>query len=127
MTFTKPQQLLIDALRSGEYEQCVGQLATEEGGFCVLGVGCDLAVKNGIITQFDGNDTNLVNYPTVQDWLGLVDCEGAAYSISDGDGVSLQSLNENGVSFSEIGERIATGDLEDLFIQQMFPTMEVFA
>lgn len=35
----------VKALRSGEYKQCYGQLKSCEGGFCFLGVLCDIYGK----------------------------------------------------------------------------------
>lgn len=41
-------RLLVDALRSGEYEQGVKALRPEDDKYCCVGVGCDVAQKNGI-------------------------------------------------------------------------------
>lgn len=41
----------VAALRSGEYEQGKGRLVTEDGKFCCLGVLCDLAVGDGVVTH----------------------------------------------------------------------------
>lgn len=40
-------ELWIEALRSGEYKQTKEKLKSKSGGFCCLGVLCDLAAKDG--------------------------------------------------------------------------------
>jgi len=74
------KQRWIDALRSGEYPQTMGKLR-DEGGYCCLGVLCELAVEDGIIappTQAAqgwwtyGSQVDLL--PSgVMDWAGLYD------------------------------------------------------
>jgi hypothetical protein len=44
-------QMLIDALRSGEYQQTTGCLR-DDHGFCCLGVGTDIAIKKGRIGEW---------------------------------------------------------------------------
>jgi hypothetical protein len=44
-----PKQLIIAALRSGEYKQGRGRLRSEDTGcFCIAGVVCDVAAKAGL-------------------------------------------------------------------------------
>lgn len=79
------------ALRSGEYKQARGSLeeVVEDGScFCCLGVLCDLAVKEGIVTRAENNlghqiegvyasvvdpeDVSTAVLPrAVRDWAGL--------------------------------------------------------
>lgn len=49
---TEVKKLWLDALRSGEYTQTTGELKNSEG-YCCLGVLCDIAVKNGVITEIE--------------------------------------------------------------------------
>jgi hypothetical protein len=77
-------QLLVDALRSGEYEQAQGKLRTEFGGvgYCCLGVATKIALDNGLEVEniSDPNDrlqgqpwdqTYQVMCPVVADWYGF--------------------------------------------------------
>jgi hypothetical protein len=75
-------QLLVDALRSGEYKQVLGKLEGKRSdgkvGNCCLGVACRVAIEHGLhVTQeesggqtlFDGNGGAL---PTsVSEWYGF--------------------------------------------------------
>lgn len=51
-------RLLVDALRSGEYEQGTGVLRTQDDTYCCVGVGCDVARKNGIGIDWTVSPTN---------------------------------------------------------------------
>ncbi len=124
MKFTKPQQLFIDALKSGQYEQCKGQLANEHGAFCALGVACDLAVKHGVIAQFDGRHENLTKYPAVQEWLDMVTSDGFCNYNDYGQCTALDSLNDSGVTLPTIGKMIESGTLIGLFVGQIWPKEE---
>lgn len=49
----------VAALRSGEYKQGIGHLQTKDGGFCCLGVLCDVVHKElGIGEWEDQSDRN---------------------------------------------------------------------
>lgn len=69
-------QLWLEALRSGEYRQVHGTLGSE-GGYCCLGVACEVAIKNGPVVNrrldgvvsYDGSSNLLPN--SVVDWFGL--------------------------------------------------------
>lgn len=74
-------RLLVDALRSGEYEQGTGVLRTQDDTYCCVGVGCDVARKNGIgidwtvspandlTWRFDGTGTIFSH--RLMDWYGF--------------------------------------------------------
>lgn len=73
-------QLLVDALRSGEYTQTTGELE-RDGRNCCLGVACRVAIKNGLDVavnildgevRYDGNGAQLPN--SVKAWY---DFEGS--------------------------------------------------
>lgn len=51
----------VEALRSGEYEQCYDALSDGKG-FCCLGVLCELAVKQGVIRHPTYNGEHGVKY-----------------------------------------------------------------
>lgn len=100
------KQKWLKALRSGKYKQTQGYLKNE-GGYCCLGVLCDLAAKEGIGT-WDG-DYFSSGYITVDGllparvmkWAGLSRNYGITYKKS-----TLDSLNDNGSSFKEIADII---------------------
>jgi len=98
----------IAALESGEFEQEQGALATVQGGHCALGVLCELAYREGVVTRKDehngvesvyyGYDDSYTCLPSsVVEWAGL-DCEDPKV-----DGVYVSYLNDKvGASFHEI-------------------------
>jgi hypothetical protein len=48
----EPKRLWLKALRSGEYRQTYGRLY-DGNGFCCIGVGCEVAIKNGVSLNID--------------------------------------------------------------------------
>jgi hypothetical protein len=93
----------VQALRSGDYTQSTGRLRTE-GGFCCLGVLCDLAVDAGIgkwndelrfETPYESNPYDLP--PAVSTWAGGK--------------VSGRELTAEHVSAAVDGENILVADL----------------
>lgn len=77
---------MVEALRSGEYQQGEGSLRRNLEGdpkFCCLGVACDVAKKNGLEIKILGDEENdndvfyddegefLPN--SVRDWYGFAD------------------------------------------------------
>lgn len=80
-------KLLVDALRSGEYEQGRGALRTQGDTYCCIGVGCEVARRNGLDAnwtlaevrrglsvvnpewQFDGSGSAFGG--AVSDWYGF--------------------------------------------------------
>lgn len=87
----KPQikKLWVDALRSGKYKQGKGQLRTEEGNFCCLGVLCNLhaeahpEIANQEIDQetYMGEFGNLPK--EVAKWAGIdVECGAIAVEVT---------------------------------------------
>jgi hypothetical protein len=69
------------ALRSGEYRQGHCRLRDEDGAFCCMGVLCDLAARDGIVTPVLQADYGWYAYDSsadflpssVQEWAGLTD------------------------------------------------------
>jgi hypothetical protein len=47
------KQRWVEALRSGEYKQTREELYDGNGGYCCLGVLCDLAIKDGVLDKWD--------------------------------------------------------------------------
>jgi len=67
---TELQEKWLQALESGEYEQCREYLS-EDGKYCCLGVACEVMIKHGIpitkeqkdnVILYDGLKTQLVEY-----------------------------------------------------------------
>lgn len=117
-TQQKARRMWVKALRSGKYAQGQGQLKTTDG-YCCLGVLCDLAVKHGIIRNFNPGDPDLVDYPEVMNWVGLTE-PGGAFTKRNGRTDDLASLNDGGgphkrkSSFKKIADVIEK-EPQDLF------------
>lgn len=108
----------IEALESGEYQQGTHRLRTFDGGFCCLGVLCDvysketgIQWKDGVSPGFGGNIANeffgsITTLPwQVMDWAGL-DTELGHFVLPNGDRTSLSAMNDKGVKFPEIADVI---------------------
>jgi hypothetical protein len=108
-------QKLLDALRSGEYEQGRNQLRVEhsDGSFahCCLGVACDISGAGewhgesryviGDIGDFDADMSSTRLPRAVAEWLGWNNRDGMwDYSVGAID------LNDTGVQFAEIADAI---------------------
>jgi hypothetical protein len=105
-------------LRNGEYSQATGSLQSTSGGFCCLGVLCDIYSKemgvewgkreSGAI-EFDGSTTVLP--PRVAEWAGLSGpyIHNPAVRIGEGEDeheMQLAELNDTGSTFAEIADLI---------------------
>lgn len=101
----------VTELRSGRYQQGTGYLR-KEGKYCCLGVLCELAVADGIISwelpRMEGGPDTIGNTKdsglppsTVCDWAGLKSPEGTLPDDS-----YLSKLNDEGLNFNEIAELI---------------------
>lgn len=127
----------IDALRSGNYAQCKGQLRNndpvldqEPCGFCCLGVLCDLYAAEHPLSDwtdnglFQGEEFHLP--VAVREWAGMRSDNGAlpryvevmrerhGYGqVKWADGDNLVDLNDNGCSFTEIAD-VITSNVEVL-------------
>jgi hypothetical protein len=116
MALNKNAKKWVRALRSGKYKKTIGQLA-ENGRFCCLGVACELAMQDGLISGYAGTDGGL-EYD-VKEWLGLNDELGAFDKDKNVDGKpchSLADLNDSGWSFRKIADLIEKQP-EGLFIK----------
>lgn len=106
------------ALRSGDYKQGMQVLASEENGYCCLGVLCDLAEKAGAVTSVQVNsplvDSRVKAFGAeeacsflpveVRTWAGI---ENHAPSIKQPyRTVGLHYLNDTGNTFEEIAKLI---------------------
>jgi hypothetical protein len=121
----------VAALRSGKYEQGQYALNTdgENGKFCCLGVLCELAVEEGVVTRtqpwIDGEVINRKDYEydhesgalprAVREWAGLkhsnptttVPGSEVYEGLNDTNTkLSLAELNDNGKDFAYIASVI---------------------
>jgi len=113
MNTSEARKLWAEALESGEYEQTTEWLQGD-GGFCCLGVACEVAEECGIrvtrewdTDELDGSD--LSDQPDVQEWLGLTGESGSfkipPYRTSNPNRIStsLVKLNDEGnTTFAEL-------------------------
>lgn len=105
----------VAALESGEYKQGRCKLRGLDGGFCCLGVLCDLHAKaTGKEWVVDGNpDTIRYTYDgaggalphVVREWAGLPNGFGDYVNI-DGKNDALDCHNDAGVPFVDIAKAI---------------------
>jgi len=113
MNTSEARTLWAEALESGEYEQTTEWLQGD-GGFCCLGVACEVAEEHGIkvsrewdTDELDGSD--LSDQPDVQEWLGLTGENGSFKILQDRPNnsnrisTSLARLNDEGkTTFAEL-------------------------
>jgi hypothetical protein len=103
----------VKALRSGKYTQGKNALHTRAGGYCCLGVLCDLAAQEGKgkwegttddgdqkFLDRKGNHESSYLPIVVQDWAGVNSKNPVAC------GVLLSGMNDEGRSFGEIADVI---------------------
>ena len=92
----------VAALRSGEYQQTGGALRYD-GGYCCLGVACDLYRKHKglqwVGDSFLGEELTLPL--VVQEWLGLNTRDGV-YTIGGDSAFALDRNNDTGQTFLDI-------------------------
>jgi hypothetical protein len=101
-------QKWVEALRSGKYQQTKGYL-NRGGGFCCLGVACELAIEEGVAIEKEPSidycryDQSSAFPPEgVRKWLGLTTREAKFL----GGKKSLAIENDSGVTFSDIADII---------------------
>lgn len=119
-------QRLVDALRSGEFEQCQGSLK-KGSNYCCLGVACELYRREHTEARWETDDEGKEMFfmheggaypdkswlpPEVQEWLGLQDY-GGCY-IKEDTHQSLYRHNDDGMSFAGIATLIES-EPEGLF------------
>lgn len=70
----KARRMWVRALRSGKYKWGKEQLHPSEEKYCCLGVLCEVAVKQGVISKYKPNSGTLPY--EVASWVGLRSCYG---------------------------------------------------
>jgi hypothetical protein len=111
--WTEPQKAWLAALRSGEYKQCRDTLKSINGGFCCLGVACDIS-PIGTFTEenyFKITDSEhfTKGFLSIQMmlWLGLTDSCGRFSRRGDLEYPSLADMNDSGkFTFEQIADFI---------------------
>lgn len=124
MALRREIQLWVDALRSGEFDQCQDVLHKQEDGYCCLGVACEVAIQDGLPLERRPSEWDhalVVEYGVrgqfdpqllplqVQEWAGLdggsgVDLPGI--TTYHGFHISLIDLNDSGLTFDQIADVI---------------------
>ncbi len=108
----------LEALRSGEYEQCTGNLHLKDDGFCCLGVLCDLVGgdrwkdygegwKNNAMTFISIHDPDEYSYipSSIVEVVGLTSGDPVVKDSSNYE-ATLSSLNDSDYGFDEIADII---------------------
>lgn len=92
------------ALESGEFEQTRGVLNSKEGGYCCLGVACELLSRKRLVpyTHWKGE----AELPEKAIQLLKIDALGEFSDGNDDDYGSLAGLNDDGKTFKEIAKKI---------------------
>jgi hypothetical protein len=114
---TQIKQQWVQALRSNEYTQAVGNLRTDKG-YCCLGVLCDLYAKetgdewtclhSAEEPPYDyyrmKNQTSVLP-DSIAEWAGLYD-QNPFVNLYEDDKTTLADLNDKGKAFEEIADII---------------------
>lgn len=134
MTVNKPRvKLLVDALRSGEFQQGQNMLRTPDDKYCCLGVACEVARLNGIGIdwqekntgcdcetcqqlnwRFDGTGEALGR--NVADWYGFDVNDRVSIDVKIGTGEDITMIRANddlGWDFQKIADA-----LEDRYLRE---------
>lgn len=93
----------LSALRSGDYEQRQGRLRSSDNHYCCLGVLCDIIdpyrwKQEGDHYSWDHHSGTLP--------YSIRETQGFDNDIGGRPGHSLVSLNDNGIPFTTIAERL---------------------
>lgn len=101
----------VDALRSGRYHQVREVLATPDNGRCALGVLCDIAAEEGIVSRRESTGENnrgdRIPCYAYDNWLYGLPGEIITWArLSLNDTCIIASMNDNGASFEEIAKWI---------------------
>ncbi len=96
------EQEWLAALRSGGYEQAIGVMKTHQGGYCCLGLACELDQR---ITNLD--DDPLFDGQMVSPISAAIDVGDSATPwswMTPAQGRALSEMNDNGSTFTEIAD-----------------------
>lgn len=107
------KQMWINALRSGEYNQCRDKLKKTNGNkesFCCLGVLTDLAIKDSSNNESWNDFEEYVFLPGfVMNWAGMnnINSTGRLYNYNTiKNSICLSDKNDFGASFKQIADMI---------------------
>ena len=103
------KQKWVKALRSGKYKQGETYLHRTDNRFCCLGVLCDLAAKEGVVSAIKSDEDDVayaydawsqILPPSVMAWADLADANPVAGAHA------LANLNDTGTTFAQIADII---------------------
>lgn len=135
MSWNENAQKWVDALRGGEFPQGMNSLHEVDGGYCCLGVACELYRKDTgkgkwikpvakcedhrLMFSVNGEGSTTILPPEVRRWLNMKTSSGSL-RIDAGDeegfvGSTLADANDHGFEFPRIADLIERYK-EDLFI-----------
>jgi len=115
---------LVEALRSGEFQQGNGQLERTASDatpkHCCLGVACRVAMRDGLDLEVDESRLNTrfdeQQYyapSSIVEWYGFRSNHGGR--VGCGAATDLAHLNDSGLSFAEIAD-VIEAELAGLFV-----------
>jgi len=120
-------QLLVDALRSGQYRQCrlslreqiAGSMTTPKYGYCCLGVATQIAVNHGVIQggSYTWGHTGLP--AAVRDWYGFDDANPAFPGQSTIDAHTLTAIYAN--DHARLDFQLIAGLFESTYLREEVP------
>lgn len=105
----------VEALRSGQYQQGTGALRAEGGGYCCLGVLCDLSklgTWSGTRYCTTTEPWTYVLPSEVRLWAGMYTNEAdlgkgeVPYRMAENEIYTLAAANDKGFTFTEIADYI---------------------
>lgn len=107
----------VAALRSGEYGQCTSVLNDGTGGFCCLGVLCDIKNSDGWVYQDEDDEVSVkfdgeMELPPheVLDWAEFaqseLECNRIPVVSINGRAQQLHEHNDEGATFAQLADAI---------------------
>lgn len=120
-------QLLVDALRSGEYQQCrnslrdqiAGSMAAPKYGYCCLGVATQIAVNHGAVQGNSHTWSHTGLSTAVRVWYGFDDANPAFPGQSTIDGHTLTAIYAN--DHARLDFQLIAGLFEDTYLREEDP------
>lgn len=106
-------QKWVEALESGKYKQGTSRLRRIDNSYCCLGVACQVALENGLeidlrkdVDDYSYDRDSCTLPKKVHNWLGIINEGGYFGNIEFKDGSNAIRVNDAGMSFVEIAQKI---------------------